>query len=1233
MGKVRKYDFDLALTMFTPGMAKRAGQVFAGAPMIQGKWDGSGTPDVLSFSRGSQIASNWYANFDPYQGGGFCEWTPEQSTGDSTGMHYLWYASAAYYLAYDYDNDRYQKVIGTQTLTVAAVLVAGTPEILAWGFDSRNTLDGTNYGYFSRNNVQTFGLATQPTASIPDATLYVGSNGSAGPLNGIPEGLVFVREIPWTGAFGTDMGAGDVVTAHYAAGAGADIAETIGAWGTTFSLPTDSAVGALTTGTGEAWSMPHAANLLTEPWLTDGYGPDQQWCLTFDGSGDWVDCGSAAALDDLPDGADATFECWARWDVSQKCMLSKGNDTTGWTLVAESDGDVTATLNFDNTDASITTTTTPLADNKWHHIALDWDWGALTAELYIDGLSYGTDTAIGNYVADAALAVRIGSYSDGTLSWDGQEGWARLSDSRRYTADFIPSRTMPAADGNTVDQWGMADGSGATVAASVTSPGNDGTITGATWAPKWANEGTPVDLQGIEYNGTTTSCVVADAAAIQDLHDAAMTAEAWVRTDGWGEANEGHLLAKNDGIAEGWRFFIDEGLGLRIRIYAATTNGDAISGTDEFSTDGRLHHVCAQFDDGGDRKPYLWIDGVPVTSYISQIAAVDAVVTDVGNDLYIGNRSDGANTFDGLLGGWARLSNVLRYTNGKVFVPAPPTNPPAPDGNTAWQTDYSDGAGATLTDDSGNANNGTLSNHVWKNTRDLADAQGEQNYEWGYILGNDGANEGMTQLFTGVTPGDDAVVRTNMTPSADGTARMFVRVYDEIGAANIVDFYGPRYVGTHTGANNSAALIDAGARWMQYLVGILAYNVTDGSVATVTAIDGTGTIITGALAGGTDNDWDTGDVYRIVWPYASGAGGFVDHPWVETFCFELPAGCTSYSVKYLNAAATGTFFCQQIEAYESLVTNGGLETGAGNPWVPTGWAVGTMGAGDTQASSTGGALIHSGGDALQLNAGADITEHLYANSPFVGADNFSMAGYWGYGVCRVRFEHDAQATGVTLIALATAIAGAWSQAAAVLRATDASDTVRVYGKGATRYVDDLYYVALAPVSLTVTPANEANSAESGGRRTDGRDMLTQPIPVGYLRPRKGHIRWRDGMRHSPANLIAFRETTDTYAAYFFGDATNYISLRATAANQFTLSYDAGGAGIQTVNWACAAEWTEDQDMLFEILYRANLMRLRVDGIFVAAIAQPVVFTTIPTLTYWGSNNAGARQLDAVYLDP
>lgn len=70
----------------------------------------------------------------------------------------------------------------------------------------------------------------------------------------------------------------------------------------------------------------------------------------------------------------------------------------------------------------------------------------------------------------------------------------------------------------------------------------------------------------------------------------------------------------------------------------------------------------------------------------------------------------------------------------------------------------------------------------------------------------------------------------------------------------------------HDGAANAAALTDSMARFrakgVQGGVGMIVYNLTDGSQATIT--DVTDNVITGTLAGGTDNDWDVGDSYLVV---------------------------------------------------------------------------------------------------------------------------------------------------------------------------------------------------------------------------------------------------------------------------------------------------------------------------------------------------------------------------------
>lgn len=70
----------------------------------------------------------------------------------------------------------------------------------------------------------------------------------------------------------------------------------------------------------------------------------------------------------------------------------------------------------------------------------------------------------------------------------------------------------------------------------------------------------------------------------------------------------------------------------------------------------------------------------------------------------------------------------------------------------------------------------------------------------------------------------------------------------------------------HDGANGAATLTDSQADFLaggvEANAGMVIYNLTDLSHGVVTAV--TETTITATLAGGTDNDWDAGDVYRIV---------------------------------------------------------------------------------------------------------------------------------------------------------------------------------------------------------------------------------------------------------------------------------------------------------------------------------------------------------------------------------
>ena len=246
-GAIPTFEFDAALAVFTARMAKRtAPGPFAAAPIVQGKWDSTGTPDSVLFGQGAQIHKKFYANFDPYQGSVILWFTPEWDGNDGQ-LHYLFNNVTANGLEiYKHTDDKIYIAVGGQSVGVdVSAWAAGTTYFLVFRWDTNNPLDGTNYLSVSINDVHAFGGASAPNVIAPASTLYIGHTGSASGADGIIGGMAIARLPIFDGATGVDFGQGDVINQVYNAGAGSDWALLIGSFEICFALPSDSTVGAL----------------------------------------------------------------------------------------------------------------------------------------------------------------------------------------------------------------------------------------------------------------------------------------------------------------------------------------------------------------------------------------------------------------------------------------------------------------------------------------------------------------------------------------------------------------------------------------------------------------------------------------------------------------------------------------------------------------------------------------------------------------------------------------------------------------------------------------------------------------------------------------------------------------------------------------------------------------------------------------------------------------------------
>ncbi len=759
----------------------------------------------------------------------------------------------------------------------------------------------------------------------------------------------------------------------------------------------------------------------------------------------------------------------------------------------------------------------------------------------------------------------------------------------------------------------------------------------------WVNEGTPLTPKEITFDGAATSVVVADAAEIQDLHAGEFTAEAWISPDDWGGGGTGRIFDKTDRGSEGWFFFATEATGLEAVMYCVTTAARSRSGSDEFLANSQWCHVAMQFDGtalpAGNPPIYLWVNGIPVVSYTTQTPGVGAAKTDVGNDLYLGNRDGGDRAFDGRLGGWSRLSNNLRYTPGEAFVPDARMNPPNPaDGNTVWQTDYSDGAGAVLTDDSGGGNNGAITDGAggWLVTHSMAlDAPGERVYHAGYVFGADAVDEGFKQTVA-CDAGQDFVFRVPVHWGADSRGQPKLVLWDETNDAEIKTFLGPKMLATHDGGDDSATLIDADGGFRQSMVGMTLYNITDGSLTVVTAVSGDGTTATGVLAGGTDNNWDDGDVARFVW-----SDGFSTHPWCETYCAEAPtiarngvgADCISVSWLGLNASDEGTLYWHQVEWLANLIDNPSLETfQGGNPDIPDGWTNFGLGAGD----SSQGAVVHSGAASFQLNNGAGVDGAVCPVTAAIGS--FIGAGFWGIrggGAGTINFvegggndwtkqttlsgQHVVGQIGVDVWQTRNNVMRIIGNVNLLAQAQAINPTVALYA-------DDFYAIILNAVSLTATPRSEANSLELGGLSIDGRDTCTQP--TGRLTRTHGEIRFSANPRHDMNEVGAWGQVRE-YLLYLNIDGNNRFYIARLPIPRIEILVESNGVSptdIWNTAWSAGEKWD------FIVKWTPAKFWILVNGVEQLTVNWASPFTTAPSAGSfeWGAAN-GANQFDGVIL--
>lgn len=360
-------------------------------------------------------------------------------------------------------------------------------------------------------------------------------------------------------------------------------------------------------------------------------------------------------------------------------------------------------------------------------------------------------------------------------------------------------------------------------------------------------------------------------------------------------------------------------------------------------------------------------------------------------------------------------------------------------------------------------------------------------------------------------------------------------------------------------------------------------------------------------------------------------------PNVYIFTWESPAA-ESEQVQLINTASSGTCYWHQVEVLDNLIDKPSLETGSGNPWIPTGW-----GNGATEVDGLVQELsdVHSGSSSLKWQSPLTVNHGINRNVTVTSGAFYSF-GLWhkdvgSSGPHAMEIQSWGRIQNSSTISYFPFQGTAWQHYGGVIRATNSGSVqsnlfLRNPGTVGVSYSDDIYNFPLSDISLTITPASEANSTENTDEiRVDGGDTYVassgEAVSLGTS---SGYVSFDYRPRHSASNMLSFGESTP-YIVSLYGDANDYVNVYWDANNSVTLAYSMNGT-TGSGTWNATGAIVGGSQYTSTLTYTGSgTMVLSVGGTDRITLSSiPAAFGTAPNTVYFGSTQPGASQGDATY---
>ena len=173
--------------------------------------------------------------------------------------------------------------------------------------------------------------------------------------------------------------------------------------------------------------------------------------LLLDGTGDYLTVNFHTNTDfEFTAGENFTIECFIRVNAYAQFngVISLGSARSGneYTLYIEGISGAYYATAATFGGANLSRGTTNLSTATWHHLAVTRS--GTTVRLFVNGTLEDTDTY--TFTAGQQSTIKIGSFSDGSLAFNGWIDEVRISNTARYTASFTPTTAPFQNDSNTL---------------------------------------------------------------------------------------------------------------------------------------------------------------------------------------------------------------------------------------------------------------------------------------------------------------------------------------------------------------------------------------------------------------------------------------------------------------------------------------------------------------------------------------------------------------------------------------------------------------------------------------------------------------------------------------------------------------------------------------------------------------------------------------------------------------